>query len=115
MLAFKIVHADGRFTYNAAAVHRPGDIVTRPDGTLAHFDGLEDCKIGQAISPCPLKPHMTGEGAKVSGDNIAAGADVYRRASDGLLTVTSSGNVLIGKAVAAAAAGTTLVHVNLGT
>lgn len=113
MAKAKIEHLDGRYRYPAAAAHKPGDLVVRPDGTYAIFDGLEACAIGEQIQPQPLKPGPTVIFEKsVASDVLAAGTTVYIIPASGKITATSTSNVLTGKVIQAAGAGVTHAHVN---
>lgn len=108
-----IAHFDGRYVYPAAGAHKPGDVVVRPDGTYAVFDGLEACASGEMIQPQPLKPGPTWIFEKNSAsDNLSAGATVYIIPASGKITTTSTDNVLLGKLVKAAGTGVTHAHVN---
>jgi len=110
----RITYQDGRYPYPAAAAATPGDIVLRPCGTYAIFDGLESCASGERISPMPLNPGLVAIFQKsVAGDNLAAGAVVYLIPSTRLITATSTDNVRIGRLTAAAGTGVTHASVNL--
>jgi hypothetical protein len=109
----RIEYPDGRYPYPAAAGALPGALVVRPDGTYAILDGLESCVTGERISPMPLKPGPTVIFQKsVAGDNITAGTVVYLIVATGLVTATEGSNIRMGKAIQAAGAGVTHVHVN---
>lgn len=113
MAKAKIEHPDGRFRYAAAAAHKPGDVVTRPDGTYAIFDGLEGCASGEMIQPQPIVPGPTVIMEKsVASDNIAANTVLYVIPATGKVTATSTENVRVGKSIAAAGVGVTTVHIN---
>lgn len=107
-----ILHADGRFPYPAAAAYVPGDIMVRPDGSLAVLDGLEGVASGQLFSPTPLKDKIV-EVDSASGSTFSVGASVYWDASAKLATATSSGNTLMGKAIRAKTSGQLVVIVNV--
>ena len=111
---FDFQHLDGRFVYRATAVHLPGEVVTRPDGTLAVFDGMQGCVVGEAISPDPLDVGKTAIVLKVPANTFIAGADVFWNATAKQATSVATGNRRIGRAIEAYAAGTTEMHVNLG-
>lgn len=111
----RIVNADGRYPYPAAAAATPGDIVLRPCGTYAIFDGLESCLINERISPQPFNPSQIAIFQKsVAANDLAAGAVVYLIPATGLITATSTNNVRIGRLTAAAGVGVTHASVNLG-
>lgn len=108
-----IRYINGRYPYPAAAAHVPGAVVTRPDGTLAIYDGLEACANGELISPEPLIPGPTAVFDKdAPSDNLTAGTVVYVIAATSKVTATASGNVRVGKVVKTAGVGVTQVHVN---
>lgn len=69
-----------------------------------------DAEIGE---PLVLVTVGVFEMAKVAADDIAVGAAVYWRASDGAVTTTASGNTKIGVATAAAGNGAASVRVRL--
>jgi hypothetical protein len=111
----RITYLDGRYPYPAAGAHTPGDIVLRPCGTYAIFDGLESCASGERISPQPLNPSQIAIFQKSSAsDNIAAGTVVYLIPSTRLITATSTDNVRLGRLTQAAGTGVTHASVNLG-
>ena len=56
----KIEHEDGAYSYAADADYKPGEVLVRPDGSLAILDGLNDVKTGQWFTPRPLQPEPTG-------------------------------------------------------
>ncbi len=113
MAKAKLEHLDGRYRYPAAAAHKPGDLVVRPDGTYAIFDGLEACAVGENIQPQPLKPGPTAIFEKnAASDNLAAGTTVYIIPASGKVTATSTSNVITGKVIQTAGVGVTHVHVN---
>lgn len=107
-----IIYEDGRFPYTAAAAHEPGDVVTRPDGTLAIFDGLEGCAIGDKISPDPINPRPITQYAAASAATWAAAAVLYWDATAKQVTTTSSGNTRVGVSTKAKLAGETSALVN---
>lgn len=110
----RITYLDGRYPYPAAAAATPGDIVLRPCGTYAIFDGLESCASGERISPQPLNPGLIGIFEKaVAANDLAAGAVVYMIPASGLITATSTDNVRLGTLTAAAGVGVTHASVNL--
>jgi hypothetical protein len=113
MAKAKVMYADGRYPYPAAGAHKPGDVVLRPDGTYAIFDGLEGCASGERIQPQPLKagPTILFEKNSAS-DNLAASATVYLIPASGKITATPTNNVVAGKLVQAAGTGITHAHVN---
>ena len=114
MAKARITNLDGRYPYPAAGAHTPGDIVLRPCGTYAIFDGLESCASGERISPMPFVPGPVAVFQKAAaGDNLAAGAVVYLIPASRLITATSTDNVRIGRLTQAAGAGVTHASVNL--
>lgn len=104
---------DGRYTFAAAAAYEPGAVIIRPDGTLAIYDGLYGCAIGELISPCPLHNTMVGEFAAVSANTWAAGAVLYWDDVAKTVTTTVGANKRVGVSVAAKTAGQTTALVNL--
>ena len=69
-----------------------------------------DAEIGD---PLVLVTQGVFEMPKVAADDIALGATVYWRSSDGLVTITASGNTKIGVAVSAAGNPSSAVRVRL--
>lgn len=112
MAKARIIHLDGRYAYAAAGAHKPGDLLTRPDGTFAILDGLEACVLGERISPAPVTPGPIVLYEKDDpADNIAAGTAVYLT-SAGEITATATNNTAAGKACQAAGTGRTHILVN---
>ena len=107
-----VLQSDGRFAYNAGAAFNPGDVVIRPDGSLAVHDGLEAVASGARFSPNPLRGKIV-EFDSGSSTTFSAGADVYWDNSAKLAVTTSSGNTLIGKAIRAKTSGQLVVIVNV--
>ena len=107
-----IRYINGRYPYPAAAVHVPGAVVTRPDGTLAIYDDLVNCASGELISPDPVFGKTATFQKAVAGDNMAAGLVVFVIPASGMITATSTDNIRLGKLVQAAGVGVTHAHVN---
>lgn len=101
------VQAGDKITVTAAAAAASGDGVKI--GTLF---GIAS---GDAVIGDPLVLVTAGvfDMPKVAADDFTLGAAVYWRASDGLVTVTASGNTKIGVAVSAAGNGAVHVRVRL--
>lgn len=108
-----IVYEDGRYPFAAGAAQQPGDVIIRPDGTLAIYDGLDGCASGDLISPQPLHPTLIGEFKAVSANTWSAGAILYWDATNKVLTTTASTNKRVGLAIAAKTSGQTSALVNL--
>jgi len=108
----KVVYADGRFPYNAAAAHEPGDVIVRPDGSLAILDGFEGCASGERIAPEPIRATKVLEMAAASAATWGAGAVLYWNASLEQVTTTRGSNKVVGTAVAAKTSGQTVALVN---
>ncbi|EMI17782.1 hypothetical protein RMSM_05308 [Rhodopirellula maiorica SM1] len=106
-----IRHIDGRYPFAAEAAYDPGDVLVRPDGSLALFDGMQSCAIGDRIDPLPLKAPMTVDVGKKTTDTFAKAANVYWDATNEEVTSTSTGNTLIGTSIEVAGSGTTKLHV----
>lgn len=104
---------DGRYSYPATAVHVPGEVVTRPSGTLAIYDGLNSCAIGQVISPQPLHPRPSAVVAAATAGTWSAGAQVYWDAADNEINNSASGNTLVGRAIEAKTNGQTTNRIEL--
>lgn len=108
-----ISHLDGRYVYPAPAVYTPGQVVVRPCGTLAVFDGLQSNTSGQPISPQPLRPTLICDVSKKSADTFSAGDNVYYDVAEQEATSTSESNTYLGKATRDYAGGTTVMEVNM--
>lgn len=108
-----IEYPDGRYSYPATAVHAPGEIVTRPSGTLAIYDGINSCAVGQVISPQPLHPRPSGVFKAASAGTWAAGAQVYWDAADNEINNSATDNTLVGRAIEAKTSGQTTNRVEL--
>lgn len=102
---FNTDREDGRYPYPAPAVYVPGQIVVRPDGSRAEFDGLFACEVGKTISPNPLKPERTATISVVPANTFAPAASVYWDQAAQTGTSTAAGNTVIGRAIFAKAAG----------
>ncbi len=74
MLTNVIRYADGRYPYAAGAAMEPGDVVVRPCGTLALFDGMYGAASGELVNPQPLVPTQIAEMKTASGTTWSAGA-----------------------------------------
>lgn len=98
-------YADGRYPYTAAAAVHVGEVISRPDGSLAIYDALQDAASGDLISPVPILPCTVIEVVAATVDTWSAGASIYWDATNNVLTTTSSGNTLIGKVPFAKTAG----------
>lgn len=107
-----IRYPNGRYPYAASAAHEPGEVVARPDGTLAIYDGLDGCDSGDLISPDPVHPNPIGEFKAASADTWAAATVLYWDATNDVLTITAAGNKRVGVAIAAKTAGQTSALVN---
>lgn len=101
------VQAGENITVTAAAPAASGDGVKI--GTLFGI-ASGDAAIGDALV---LVTAGVFDMPKVAADDITLGAAVYWRASDGLVTVTASGNTKVGVAVSAAGNGAASVRVRL--
>lgn len=107
-----IVYADGRYPFNAPAAAEPGDVILRPDGTLAVLDGFENVELGERIAPEPIRACKVIEVAAASGDTWPAGTVLYYDAANKRATPTRGANRLIGLAPFAKTSGQTRVLVN---
>lgn len=105
-------YEDGRFPYDAAAEIVPGEVVARPDGSLAVYDGLDKAVTGDRINPAPLQPAPILEVVAASADTWAAGADLYWDATANEVTTTATSNVWLGRSVTAKTAGMTSILIN---
>lgn len=101
------VQAGDKITVTAAAAAASGEGVKI--GTLFGI-ASGDAAIGD---PLVLVTAGVFDMPKVAADDITLGAAVYWRASDGLVTVTASGNTKVGVAVSAAGNGAASVRVRL--
>lgn len=106
-----IKHVDGRYPFAAGAAYSPGDVVIRPSGTLAIFDGFEDCASGDLIDPQPIHPFPTAIFPANSGDTWSAGDVLYWDDTNKVVTTTSTGNKRVGVSIAAKTSGQTSAHV----
>jgi predicted RecA/RadA family phage recombinase len=111
-LVGKVLYADGRYPYAAAAAYDPGDVIVRPDGTLAVLDGFESTESGERINPEPIRCTKILEVAAASADTWAAGTVLFWNASAEQVTATRGSNKSVGVAVAAKTSGQTSVLVN---
>lgn len=93
-------YSDGRYPFAASAVQAPGSVLIRPDGTLAIYDGMEACAIGDRIDPQPIHPTMICEFVAATADTWSAGAILYWDAATPKLTTTASTNKRVGLAIA---------------
>lgn len=100
-----IVYTDGRYPFAAAAAQEPGDVIIRPSGTLAIYDGLNGCASGELISPCPIQPFPIAEFDALTSDTWNAGTVLYWLAASNRLTATEGSNKRVGVAVAAKTSG----------
>lgn len=101
------VQAGDKITIPAAAAATSGDGVKI--GTLFGI-ASGDAAIGD---PLVLVTAGVFDMPKVAADDITLGAAIYWRTSDGLVTVTASGNTKVGVAVSAAGNGAGSVRVRL--
>ncbi|QDV22924.1 DUF2190 family protein [Aureliella helgolandensis] len=108
----KIIYPDGRYPFAATAAYEPGDIVVRPDGSLALYDGLEGCAIGDVISPDPTTAGAIVEWTAGSAATWAAGAKLYRDAGNKLAFTTASTNKPLGASCTAKTAGMVKILIN---
>ncbi len=108
----KVVWIDGRYSFAAGADVAPGEIVTRPCGSLAIHDGPELVKSGKQINPWPIKPCQIVRFDSASATTFAAGASVYMIPSTKLVTGVSTDNVYVGKATQAKVSGQLSAMVN---
>ena len=111
-LKAKVVYHDGRYPFNAGAAYEPGDVIIRPDGTLALLDGMEGCASGERIAPEPINATKIVEVAAVSGNTWSAGAILYWDNTNKVITTTASTNKRLGLATAAKTSGQTTHLVN---
>ena len=108
----KIEHDDGAYSYAADADYKPGEVLVRPDGSLAILDGLNDVKTGQWFTPRPLQPEPTGLWkVDPTGPTWAAGTEVFFNTTTNFLTNASAGAVKVGRSIDAMVAGKTKCHV----
>lgn len=112
-LVGKVVYADGRYPYAAAAAYEPGDVIVRPDGTLAFFDGFEGCASGDRINPEPIAPSKVVQLPADTADTWAAGTLLFWSAADEEVTATPGANKVVGVAVAAKTSGQLTALVNV--
>lgn len=108
----EVKYADGRLPFVAGAAYVPGEVIARPDGTLAVHDGLVACDSGDLISPEPVLPTKIIEVDCGSSTTFSAGATVYWDDTNNVATATSSGNTKIGIAARAKTSGQLKVLVN---
>lgn len=101
----KILYANGRYPFPAPAAVVPGDVVARPDGSFAVFDGLQGFASGVLIEADPIVPCKVVEFIAATGDTWSAGASIYWDATNKITTTTSSGNTLLGKSIYAKTSG----------
>lgn len=111
-MAAKVVWPDGRYPFRASANVAPGEIITRPCGTLAIHDAVEGVKSGGIINPWPMNPCQIVRFDSASATTFAVGASVYMIPSTKLVTGVSTDNVYVGKATEAKTAGQTSAMVN---
>jgi hypothetical protein len=107
-----IRYADGRYPYAAGAAMEPGDVVVRPCGTVALFDGMFGAASGEVVNPQPLIPSNIVEFAATSGDTWSAGQLLFWDAVNKVVTTTVGANRRVGISVAAKTSGQTICLVN---
>jgi hypothetical protein len=112
MLFGKVVYPDGRFPFTSPAIREPGDVIVRPDGSLAILDGFENCAVGEVIAPEPILASKVLEMNAASADTWAAGTPLFWNATALQVTPTRGANRLVGTAVAAKTSGQTVALVN---
>lgn len=108
----KILYADGRYPFPAPAAAEPGDVILRPDGTLAVLDGFENVDLGERIAPEPIRATKVIEINAASADTWPAGTVLYYDAANRRVTATRGANRLVGLAPFAKTSGQTVVLVN---
>lgn len=106
-----VVYEDGRYPYASDAAYEPGDVIVRPCGTLAIYDGLEGCATGDRIDPVPIAPTKIVAVRAPTAATWSAGAVVYWDVADDNVN-TDSGNPRFGLAIADKTSGITEVLVN---
>jgi hypothetical protein len=107
-------YEDGRFPYDAAAEIVPGEVVARPDGSLAVYDGLDKAVSGDPINPAPLQPAPIIEVVADTADTWSAGTDLYWDATANDVTTTATNNVWLGRSVTDKTAGMVSILINPG-
>ena len=111
----KIEYADGRYPFAADAAYEPGDVIIRPSGTLAIYDGLNGCDSGDRIQPDPVHPFPTAIVKAATADTWSAAAALYWDDTNKKASTTSSGNTFLGRSIAAKTSGQLTTHVELTT
>lgn len=107
-----VVHTDGAYKVTAAAAQAPGDVIIRPDGTLAIFEGFQNVASGDEIQPTPIHPTLICEFRCTSGDTWAAGALLYWDDTLKVATATVGTNKRIGLSTSAKTSGQTTKLIN---
>lgn len=107
-----VERTDGRYRFTSAVNANPGDVIVRPDNTLAVLDGLDAVKIGDEIMPSPLIPTNIVWFDVPSASTWAAAAVLYWDNVAKAVTTTSAGNTRIGVATTAKTNGQTTHRVN---
>ena len=107
-----VERSDGRYSFIASVAANPGDVIVRPDNTLAVLDGLDSIKIGDCIMPSPLVPTNIIVFDAPSASTWAAAAVIYWDNVAKAITTTSAGNTRIGVATAAKTAGQLTAKIN---
>ena len=107
-----LIQAGGKaaMQFTAAAALTPGEIITLPDGRAGVVAGLTSIASGD-----PAAAHIDGEFqcAKLTSDDVAAGATIYWDQGNARATTTASTHVCLGKATAAYGTSSSIVRFNL--
>lgn len=95
----KVLYEDGRYPFLAAIAM--GDVVVRPCGTLAIFDGFDAAAIGDRVNPDPIHVTKVCEFPALTTDTWAVGTVLYWDAVNFRLTATVGSNKRVGVATTA--------------
>lgn len=109
----KVVYECGNFPFAAVAAYSPGDVIQRPDGSLAVLQGLEGCAIGERIMPDPIRESKIVEFPAASGDTWSAGQKLYWDATAQTVVTVQGANKYVGLSVAAKTSGQLVSLVNV--
>lgn len=102
----------GRYPFAASGTLEPGDLVVRPDGSLAVYDNMENAVSGDLVEAEPIDFGKIIEADATSAETWAAGDDIFWNASTKKMSNVAGAGKRVGKAVAIKASGVTKGRVN---
>lgn len=107
-----ILYDNGDYPFEAPEDLSPGDLVARPDGTLAVFHGFDTAAAGDLINADPVAPGPVVEIEAASAAVSAVGTVYYWDATAKQATATEGANTRLGPLIRAKVAGETSVQIN---